>query len=421
MTEKIIMKYEDKKDLYTLSGYESTGGYDALKKAIDMKKDEIVEEVKRSTLRGRGGAGFATGLKWSFVPKDSGRPVYLCCNADESEPGTFKDKWIIWNNPHLLIEGILISSYALSVKHAFIYIRGEFREGSEILNKAIEEAQNKNYLGKNILGRNIDIEITVYRGAGAYVCGEETGLLESLEGKRGWPRIRPPFPATKGLYQSPTIINNVETLANIPYIILNGAVRFASIGTPNNGGTKLFCVSGRVNRPGVYELPLGTNLREIIENYAAGVKDGKKIKAVIPGGSSTPVLKFDEIDIPMDFDSLIKAGSALGSGGIIVLDEDTSMVRSLYNLSRFYAHESCGQCTPCREGTIWIMKILRRIYKGDGKPEDLDLLLDICSNIKFKTVCPFGDAAVIPVESFITKFRTEFEEAIKKTIIIPRQ
>jgi len=388
------------------------GAYEQLRKALGMAPADIIEEVKKSGLRGRGGAGFPTGMKWSFVPKESAKPKYMCVNADEGEPGTFKDRVIMERDPHLMLEGILIACFAIGIHHAYIYIRGEFVYPADCLDEAIDEAYAKNLCGKNILGSGFDCDITVHRGAGAYVCGEETGLIESLEGKRGQPRLKPPFPAIVGAFQGPTVVNNVETLANVPRILEKGGEWFAAIGSEKNSGTRLFGISGHVNKPGIYELPMGTLLRDVIE-IAGGVRTGHTLKAIIPGGSSAPVLTPDQLDTKMDFDTLGKLGSMAGSGGVIVMDETTCIVRAMRRLLEFYAHESCGQCTPCREGVNWLMKIARRIEKGGGKPEDLDLILDICGNIKGNTLCPLGDAAAMPTEGFVKTFRAEFEVHIK--------
>jgi len=407
--EKILTKNFDKPGSHTLKVYEEGGGYEALRTVLSSwTPEQVAAEVKRSNLRGRGGAGFPTGMKWGFVPKDSPKEKYLCVNADEGEPGTFKDRMILERDPHMLLEGAILASYAISAGKAYIYIRGEFALGGERMEAAVYEAYARNYLGQNILKSGFNLDVAVHYGAGAYICGEETALLESLEGKKGWPRVRPPFPAVAGLFRCPTVINNVETLANVPHIINQGAEWFASLGTEKSGGTKLFPISGRVNRPGLYELPLGTPLRRMIEEEAAGVIGGKRIKGVIPGGASCPVLTEKEIDVPMDFDSLARAGSMLGSGAVIVLDEETSMVKTLLNLERFFAHESCGQCTPCREGTRWIVQVLTRIANGKGTDGDPDLLLDIADHMAGRTVCPLGDAAAGPVKSFVTKFRQEF-------------
>ena len=413
--EKILLKYTDVPEQYRIETYIKNGGYTAIKKAMKMAPAELVEEVKKSGLRGRGGAGFPTGLKWSFLPKDTVKPIYLVCNADEGEPGTFKDRYIMERDPHLFIEGIIISSYAIKAKQAFIYIRGEFVLSANRLEEAVKEAAKAGYVGKNILGSGYDLEITVHRGAGAYICGEETSLLESLEGKRGYPRLKPPFPAVVGAFKSPTIINNVETLAAVPWIVINSGEAYARIGTEKSKGTKLFSISGKVNRPGVYEVDLGYPLVKFIEEYAGGIKNKRKLKAVIPGGSSTPVLKASEIEgVVLDYESIAKAGSMLGSGAIIVFDETDCMIKAISVLADFYAHESCGQCTPCREGTTWMARKIRNIIGGKGKESDQDLLLEICDNIMGKTVCPLGDAAAMPVESFVKKYRDEFEHHIRE-------
>ncbi len=402
-------------NLRQIGTYESLGGYAGLAKTLrEYKPDDVIEMVKRSGLRGRGGAGFPTGMKWGFVPKQSGKPVYLCINADESEPGTFKDRLIIEKDPHQLIEGAIISAYALGCHQAFIYIRGEFFHGAEVLNQAAAEAYEKGYLGKNILGSGFDLDLIVHRGAGAYICGEETALLESLEGKRGHPRLKPPFPAVVGLYGSPTVINNVETIANVSHIMNNGAEWYAAIGAERNTGTRLFGVSGHVKRRGVYELPMGTPLRELIYDHCGGMQNGHKLKAIIPGGSSVPVLTADQVDVPLDFDSIAKAGSMLGSAGVIVIDNSTCMVKAALRVSKFYAEESCGQCTQCREGTEWIHRILTRLENGKGKRGDLELLLDICANMKGRTICPLSDAAAMPIESYIQKFYDEFAAHIQE-------
>jgi len=413
MEEKILLKYTDIPDIQRIEVYQKHDGYQAVAKALrEYKPGDIIELVKTSGLRGRGGAGFPAGLKWSFVPKDSGKPVHLCCNADEGEPGTFKDRLLMEKNPHQLIEGTIITAYAVNCHQAYIYIRGEFTQAMEVLEQAIMEAYKHNYLGEDILKQGFHLELSLHAGAGSYIAGEETGLLESLEGKRAEPRLKPPFPAAVGLFKGPTVINNVETLSNVPHIILRGPEWFKGFGTEKSTGTKLFCLSGHINKPGVYELPMGIPLKELIYQYGGGIIGGRKLKAVIPGGSSTPVLTADQIDVAMDFESLQTAGSMLGSAGVIVMDETTCMVDALANLTRFYAHESCGQCTPCREGVSWMEKIVRRIEEGKGRKGDLELLLDICDNISFKTLCPMGDAALGPVVSFITKFRSEFEDHI---------
>ncbi len=410
MPELVLLKHCQESPSLTIDDYIKVGGYQTLRKALfEMKAEQVTEEVKKSGLRGRGGAGFPTGMKWGFIPKNLDKPRYLVVNADESEPGTCKDRVIIERVPHLLMEGIAIASYAIGAHCAYLYIRGEYYEQALILERTIHEAYRHSYLGKNILGSGFNLDVYLHRGAGAYICGEETALLESLEGKKGWPRLKPPFPAVYGLYGCPTVINNVETLASVPPIIEKGADWFAALGTPKNGGTRLYAVSGHVNRPGTYELPMGIPLREIIFNYAGGMKDNKAVKAVIPGGTSCPVLSSDEIDVKMDFDSVAAIGSMLGSGGVVVMNEDTCMVKVLLRIARFYAHESCGQCTPCREGTTWLRKILQRIHDGNGHQQDLEVLMDVAYNMMGTTICPLSDAAAMPVRSFIQKFRKEFE------------
>jgi NADH-quinone oxidoreductase subunit F len=388
-------------------------GYQALKKALEMGPDNVINEVKNSGLRGRGGAGFNTGMKWSFVPKNINKPKYVVCNADESEPATCKDRPLIENDPHQVIEGIAIAGFAIGSHQGYIYIRGEYRYLMEILDRAIAEAYARGYLGKNILGSGFDFDLATHTGAGAYECGEETALLNSLEGLRGYPRVKPPFPAIVGLYGCPTIINNVETLSNPPAILLMGAEAYAKLGSPKNGGTRLFCLSGHINRPGIYELPMGFPLRKMIEEVGGGIPGGKKLKCVIPGGSSCPVLTAAEIDVPMDFDSLAKIGSMLGSGGVVMMDEDTCMVKVARRIAHFYAHESCGWCIPCREGTNWQRRLLDRFHDQGGLPEDPDTLLDISLNILGKTLCPLGDAAALPAISIVKKFRQEFEEHLR--------
>jgi len=392
--------------------YLKNEGYQAVKKALSgMKPENILEEVKAANLRGRGGAGFPAGVKWGFVPKVD-KPKYLCVNADEGEPGTFKDRYIMSHNPHLLLEGIIISSFCVGIHAAYIYIRGEYESIASRLEQAISEAYEKGFLGKNILDTGFDLDVFVHRGAGAYICGEETALLESLEGKRGHPRLKPPFPASVGLFQCPTVINNVETISNIPSIILNGADWFCKQGLPKDGGTRIFGVSGMVKNPGIYELPMGTSLKDIIFKHAGGMKEGKELKAVIPGGMSAPILKADEIDIQMDFDSLVNANSMLGSAAIIVIDKDTSILDVLKLVTKFYSHESCGQCTPCRVGTSWINKTVKRMVEGNGKKEDIDNIERLASNILGKTLCPMGDAAAMPILSITQKFRKELESYV---------
>jgi NADH-quinone oxidoreductase subunit F len=390
------------------------GGYQALEKALkQMTPETIIDEVKKSNLRGRGGAGFPTGMKWSFVPKDSPKARYVICNADESEPGTCKDRPLMEMDPHQLIEGMVIAGRAIGSHLGFIYIRGEYRYVLDIVQKALNEAYERGYLGKNILGSGFDFDLIVHTGAGAYECGEESALMESLEGKRGYPRIKPPFPAVVGLYGCPTIINNVETLSAVPTIILGGGEAYANLGTPKNGGTRLLCVSGHVKKPGIYEIPLGMNMKEFIYGMAGGITGGKKLKAVIPGGSSCPLMTADEIDIPMDYDSVAKAGSMLGSGGMVVMDEDTCMVDMARRIMHFYAHESCGWCIPCREGTTWLRKMLERIHAGFGREQDIDMLSELSKNILGRSFCPLGDAAAMPTISIVQKWRGEFEEHLR--------
>jgi NADH-quinone oxidoreductase subunit F len=404
----ILSKRWGKPNSAALETYRQDGGYAALDKALGMEPGAIVDEVKKSNLRGRGGAGFATGLKWTFLPKDV-RPRYLTVNGDESEPGTFKDRYILEHDPHMLVEGIAITCYALDIHRAFVYIRGEFAKQARSLEKAIAEARAAGIIGPRLLGKkDFDLEIVVHRGAGAYICGEESALLESLEGKKGYPRLKPPFPAVSGLWAKPTIINNVETIANIPWIIANGGEAFAALGVGKSGGTRLFGVSGHVNRPGVYEKPVAYNLKKLIMEDAGGVVGGRKIKAVIPGGSSSPVLTADEIDISLEFDAVKAAGSMSGSGGVMVFDESTCMVRVLSRISKFYAEESCGQCTPCREGTSWMEGIVHKIESGHATVADVAKLEQISGNILGMTICALGDAAAMPVQSFLKKFKHEF-------------
>jgi NADH-quinone oxidoreductase subunit F len=396
-----------------LEAYIADGGYAAAKKALtSMTPQEVIEEVTAANLRGLGGAGFPTGRKWSFIPKESTKPKYLVVNADEGEPGTFKDRYIMERDPHALLEGMIIAAYAIGSHKAYIYIRGEYFRSARRLQRAIDEAYAQDWLGRDIQGTGFDLKVVIHRGAGAYICGEETALLTSLEGGKGFPKLKPPFPAVSGLFQCPTIVNNVETLACVPFILRHGAMHFARIGTKTQGGTRLFCMCGHVVRPGVYEEPVGITLRELIEK-AGGMREGKKLKAVIPGGISAKILTAAEIDVAMDFDSLKAAGTMAGSGGVIVMDETTSMVQALDAASRFFAHESCGQCSPCREGTGWVRRILRRIVDGKGRLQDLDDLLAIAGDMEGKTICVFADAAAWPVQSYITKFRDEFEEYIQ--------
>lgn len=389
------------------------GAYASLKKLFSMKREDVTAEVLKSGLRGRGGAGFPTGRKWQFVPKDH-QPVYLCVNADEGEPGTFKDRALIENDPHMLIEGMVIAAYAIGAHRAFIYFRGEFFKPFEIFTFALNEAKARGFVGKNILGDGFDLEISTYRGAGAYICGEETALLSSLEGGRGHPRIRPPFPAVSGLWWQPTVVNNVETIASLPFIISRGAEAYAAYGTEKSKGTKLISVSGHVNRPGVYEVPLGMPLMGFLREYAEGVWKGRRLKAVIVGGSSVPVITADEAEsVCLDYESCQAAGTMLGSGGMIVMDETTCMVEALLKLASFYHHESCGQCGPCREGSGWIRKILLKIRDGLAAEGDIERVVDVAKNMVGRTICVFADALEMPVESFVKKFRPEFEEHLR--------
>jgi NADH-quinone oxidoreductase subunit F len=401
--------------LANLDNYVKAGGYQALRKVLTekMSPELIISEVKASNLRGRGGAGFPTGLKWSFMPRNYEGDKYIVCNSDEGEPGTCKDWDILRYNPHLLIEGMAIAAYAMGVKAGYNYVHGEIFEAYEVMEQACEDARKAGYLGKGILGTDFEFDLHNHMGYGAYVCGEETALLESIEGKKGQPRFKPPFPASFGLYGKPTTINNTETFASIPFIISEGGKKFADIGVQNSGGVKLFSVSGHVNNPGNFEVPMGTPFRDLLA-MAGGVRHGHKLKAVIPGGSSMPVLPGDiMMDVNMDYDSLQKAGSYLGSGAVIVMDDTTCMVRALERLSYFYFEESCGQCTPCREGTGWLYRIVHRIEKGEGKPEDLDLLLELCDNIAGRTICALGDAAAWPVQGMLKHYRKEFEYHIE--------
>ncbi|MBI2167354.1 MAG: NADH-quinone oxidoreductase subunit NuoF [Candidatus Omnitrophica bacterium] len=406
---RLISKFFERGRTYFLDDYVKEGGYEALRQVLEkFKPNDFIEEVKKSNLRGLGGAGFPAGMKWSFVPKNTGKPVYLVVNADEGEPGTFKDRYILVNAPHLLLEGMALAAYANSVEKAFIYVRGEYEEPCRILSKAVEEAEAGGFLGKNILGKNFNLEIVLHRGAGAYIAGEETGLLESLEGKKAFPRLKPPYPAVVGLFGSPTVINNVETLSYLPFVAKMGAEAFAGLGSPRNGGLRLFSVSGHVARPGVYERPLGYPLRRLIDE-AGGVRAGHQIKAVVPGGLSAAVLKADEIEVGLDFDQLKAAGTMAGSAGIIVMDETTCMVEALTVTMSFFGHESCGQCSPCREGTGWVAKILKRICEGRGRAGDIDTLLDLGASMSGTTICALADGAAMPLGSYLKKFRSEFE------------
>lgn len=409
-----ISRFFTRGQTYFLDDYLKEGGYESARQAFEKFTPEaLVEEVKKSSLRGLGGAGFPAGMKWSFVPKNTGKSVYLVVNGDEGEPGTFKDRYIMAYAPHLLLEGIVIASYANHVHKAYIYLRGEYEEGYQILTKSIQEAEKKGFLGKNIFGKNFDLDVVIHRGAGAYIAGEETGMLESLEGKKAFPRLKPPFPAVVGLFGCPTVINNVETLSYLPFVLKKGAEEFSKLGSPKNGGLRLFSVSGHVTKPGVYERPLGYSLRKLIED-AGGVRKGHQLKAVVPGGLSAAVLKADEIDIGLDFDQLKTVGSMAGSAGVIIMDETVCMVEALLVTMRFYAHESCGQCSPCREGTGWVAKIIQRIWDGHGRPKDVDTLLDISGYMGGTTICALADGACMPLGSYPRKFRDEFEFHIRE-------
>jgi NADH-quinone oxidoreductase subunit F len=415
--EKLILP--EIPNLHQIDVYEQHGGYSALRKALTMKPEEVTDEVKKSNLRGRGGACFPTGLKWTFMPKNSAKPKYLCVNGDESEPGTFKDRQIFEFNPHLLIEGTLIACYAMGITTAYLYIRGEYAKWVGLMEKAISDAYARGYIGKNILGSTFCTEYVVHKGAGAYICGEESALMNSIEGDRGYPRVKPPFPAQNGLWGCPTTINNVETIANVPIIINRGAEWYSNIGSPKHPGPLLYGVSGHVNTPGVFEFPTGILLTELIYDVAGGIHGNKKIKAVIPGGSSTMILRGDQIEgVRMDADSLKAAGSSVGTAGVIVMDEDTDIVKVLTRITKFYYHESCGQCTPCREGTGWMLKILQRVEAGDASTADIDLLVDVANNIEGNTICALGDAAAWPVQSFVRRFREEFEKKVKREVKI---
>lgn len=418
--EAVLLRARGVANSRDIATYLKAGGWEGFRRALGLPPEAVIQEVIDSELRGRGGAGFPTGRKWSFVPKDHPGPRYLICNADESEPGTFKDREILEHDPQMVLEGIAIASYAIGANTAYIYIRGEYFRWAAILEEAIAQAKAAGFLGKDILNSGYSLDIWVHRGAGAYICGEETALIESLEGKRGFPRLKPPFPAVVGLFGKPTVVNNVETLACLPHILTRGAKWFASIGKPRNTGPKLFSVSGHVRRPGVYELPLGVSFREIIYEHAGGIANGRKLKAFFPGGSSAPVLTAQEVDVAADFDSCAAAGTMLGSGGVIVMDETVDMVEVGRNLAHFYAHESCGQCTPCREGSDWCYDILSRLTKGLGHPSDPDQLLRICQYAsQGMTICPLGDAFSLPISSLVRKFREEFEAAIARAKPLP--
>jgi NADH-quinone oxidoreductase subunit F len=412
-TEKLLLP--EIPNLHRIDVYEANGGYQALRKALGMTPDAVTEAVKKSGLRGRGGACFPTGLKWSFMPRESATRKYLCANGDESEPGTFKDRQIFEQNPHLFIEGALIAAYAMGAGTIFVYIRGEYTKWIDCVEKAVTDAYARGYVGGTILGSGFSTELIIHRGAGAYICGEESALMNSIEGDRGYPRVKPPFPAQNGLWGCPTTINNIETLANVPLIINRGAEWYTTVGAPRQPGTLLFGVSGHVNKPGVYEFPTGILLTDLIEKHAGGVPGNKRIKAVIPGGSSTMWLRGDELEgVRMDSESLKAVGTTIGTAGVIVMDEDTDVLKVLTAITHFYHHESCGQCTPCREGTGWMEKILRRFMEGEARIDDIDLLLDVANNIEGNTICALGDAAAWPVQSVIRKFRDEFERRVRK-------
>lgn len=406
--EKILLKNVDTPDSHKLESYVRSGGYNSIQAVLNLKPDSIIQMMKDSGLRGRGGAGFSTGLKWSFIPKDPALPKYIVCNADESEPGTFKDRLIIEKDPHLLLEGIMITSHAIGAATCYIYIRGEYKFGAKRLGTAISEAYANGYLGKKIFGSDHSLNVYVHRGAGAYICGEETALLESIEGLRGQPRSRPPFPALAGLYHLPTVINSVETLSCIPAIIEKGPQWFASIGPEKSPGPKLFAVSGHIKNPGVYELPMGLTIRDLIFNHCGGMRGEKPVKAVIPGGASAPMLSEKDLDTSLDFESLAAKGSMLGSAGVVVMDESTCMVKTALVINRFFAHESCGKCTPCREGTPWMTQVLKRLEYGHGREGDVELLESLCTGIFGRCFCALGDAAVMALRGALKNFREEF-------------
>lgn len=411
---KLVSEHFGNPQAKQLSWYRDHGGYAAARKALfEMEPKEVTDEVIKSNLRGLGGAGFPTGKKWTFVPTNTDKPIYLAVNADESEPGTFKDRYILEWDPHRLLEGIILCAYAVGIHTAYLYIRGEYVRPAEILQQAIHEAYQEGMLGEHVLGKDFHLDVYIHRGAGAYICGEETGLLESLEGKKGWPRLKPPFPALVGLFECPTVINNVETLAHLPKIISKGGPWFANVGCEHNGGTRLFALSGSVKKPGVYELPLGTSMPELIYQHGGGIIHDKPLKAVIPGGASAAVLTADEIDVPLDFDTLMKMGSMLGSGAVIAMDDDICMVKATQNIMRFFAHESCGQCTPCREGTGWVYKIVTRILEGTGTRQDITNLMELADNMSGTSICALSDGAAMSFRSFVKKFASEFEYHIR--------
>jgi len=416
MEVKILSAKFDIENAHKIEVAKEHGAYSNLEKLFSMQPDEVTEIVKNSGLRGRGGAGFPAGVKWSFLPKDTGKPVYLAVNSDESEPATFKDRYILVRDPHMMIEGIIICCYAIGCHETYIYIRGEYTTQVKVLQQAIDEAYEAGYLGDKVAGHDFKLNVTVHRGAGAYVCGEETALLESVEGKKGQPRSKPPFPAVVGLYESPTIINNVQSIASLPFILENGAEAYKEYGTEKSSGTHLFGISGHVEKPGMYELPLGLPLLEVLDKVAGGVWKGRKLKGVIPGGSSTPVLTPEEAKtVTLDYESMAEHGTMFGSGGIVVLDETVKIVELVKNLIDFYHHESCGQCTPCREGLGWMLKIVKKILAGDGTMADIDLLVELCDNIEMKTVCVLSAACTMPVRSYLNKFRQEFEAYVDQS------
>jgi NADH-quinone oxidoreductase subunit F len=416
--EPLSLKRVGIQDGHTLKVYQDTGGYVQLKKVFGMSPDEIIQQVKDSSLRGRGGAGFPTGMKWSFVPKDSPKPKYVVCNADESEPGSFKDRYLLEYDPHALIEGMVIAGWALKASTGYIYFRGEYNYLIKIMDRALAEARDAGILGKNIFGSGFDMDIHTHTGAGAYICGEETALLSSLEGFRGHPRMKPPFPAVEGLYACPTVVNNVETLTSIPQILEMGGIAWRDLGTEKSGGTKLWSISGHVKKPGVYELPMGyADMEKFIMEDCGGMLRDNKLKAVIPGGSSVYIMNAGQIlgkNVTLDYEGIVEAGSMLGTGGMMVMDETVDVMETTKNLTEFYKHESCGWCTPCREGTDWLVKIFNRISIGEGRPEDAQLLLDICDNIEGKSFCPLGDAAAWPIQSAIKQFPEDFKKWLTK-------
>ena len=411
-TERIVTANWGDPGVIPVDGYVAKGGYEGLRRALGMSPAELIEELKSSGLRGRGGAGFPTGVKWSFVPQDTGKPTYVVCNFDESEPGTYNNRELVEREPHQLLEGLAIAAYAVQSHTAFIYCRGEFLWPGTVLQRAIAEAYGEGFFGRDVLGSGYDLDIVLHRGAGAYICGEETALLSSLEGFRGQPRLRPPFPAVEGLYESPTLINNVETLCFVPHILRRGAAWFAAIGPEKSPGTKVFSISGKVERPGNYELPMGTPFRVLLEEHAGGVLGGRALKAWTPGGSSTPLLTAEHVDVPLDFEAVQAAGSLLGTGAVMVMDETDCIVEATRRMLQFYAHESCGKCTPCREGTWWVSRVLARIEHGYGRPQDLDLIVDTADNMLFKSFCALADGAASPIQSSVKHFRKEYERHV---------